>query len=95
MVSSSLENFPVENILESTDGSDWLVDPQFIGDNQGFVMRVSHCPIKVSGISLRNPHHGPTRNHNSFATKRFLLSGSLQEGAGWTPLLEQEHIIGA
>ena len=90
MVSSSLENFPVENILESTDGSDWLVDPQFIGDNQGFVMRVSHCPIKVSGISLRNPHHGPTRNHNSFATRRFRLWGSLQEGAGWTPLLEQE-----
>ena len=92
MVSSSLDSslFPVENLLSAEVGTDWLADPGSTGDNQGFTIRVSHCPRKVSGIALRNSHHGPARHHNSFATRRFRLYGSLQLNGSWIPLLEQE-----
>ena len=92
MVSSSLDSskFPVENILSAEVDTDWLADPGFTGDQQGFIVRVSHCPSKVSGIALRNTHHGPARHHNSFATRRFRLYGSLQETGSRTLLLEQE-----
>ena len=89
-MSSSLDSskFPIENILSAEVGTDWFVAPGSTGE--GFVVQVSHCPREVSGIALRNTHHGPTRHHSSFATRRFRLYGSQEENGNWTPLLEQE-----
>ena len=50
-------------------------------------MRISICQRTIYGIQLRNTHNGKLRNRG---TKRFRVSGALQEEGPYDLLLEEE-----
>ena len=86
VIASHPSNYGAENVLSMDDSKYWLAENGKT-EGQGFTVSLGSCNIMVSGVFIKNTHHG---EHGTRATKSFRVLGRESGDVGtWQNLIEE------